>query len=153
MHVIYAKFYMMYVWSIVSALTFWGWIRNQRIYSLDNPRSPRQGLFQSWVAAQKWSSDFCKIKYVFFQLWIRASVYCNKWLKVEVPNVIWRKNDISIIFLFFHHFCYVGRHHLHGLFEVKFSFLCYLRRRFTVLEETMVLFPHIWPVVLGLTNC
>ena len=44
---------------------------------------------------------------------------------------------------FFHHFCYVGSHHLHGLFEVKFSFLSYLHRCFTVLEEIMVIFPRI----------
>ena len=78
------------------------------------------------------SSDFCKKNIISnFQLWIRASGNCNKSLKLDVPDILWRKNAIGHFFSFSHHLCYVGGNHLHSLYELLFSFLNYLLRSLT----------------------
>ena len=56
-----------------------------------------------------------------FNLWIRASAYCN-----NVPDVVCRKNAVDQIFPFSHHLCYVGRNPFHGLSVIVFSFLNYI---------------------------
>ena len=152
MHNLYGKICMMYVWRMISSQMFWGWIRNPCNCSLPNPRIQIWGLFHASVLVQKQSSDFCENIIYNFKVWIRAIIYCIKWLKLDVLDVIWHKNAIGHFLPFSHHLCYAGCNQLHALFELFFTFLSYLLRHFSMLEHIVVVFPCVWSIVPGLAN-
>ena len=88
----------------------------------------------------------------FLAIWIRASAYCNKWLRLHVLDVVWCKYAISHIFPFSHHLWYVECNTCHGIFVKLFFFLNYLLRHLTVLEHIIVVLPRTWPIVPSLAN-